>query len=272
MTKTSPFGLVVEARLDDLSVTTLPVSWLRGLVDEHLLVVLRGFRGFASSEEFGRYSATWGPLLEWNFGTVLEVKEDPSTVDTVFDSSCIPLHWDAMFNQIAPQYIIFEGIRSPGPRDGGRTTFCDTNAVLRKATEEQRARWRRTTVTYSVKRLAHYGGTVTSRLVEPHPLIPGREVIRFGEPEADDVRLKNPVTRVYDAPDYARVQDMLDEVQAALNDPDCFYAHPWRDGDILISDNYSLLHGREAFTAHSFRHLRRTQVLATPPHRNLWHP
>jgi alpha-ketoglutarate-dependent taurine dioxygenase len=272
LTETRPFGLLIEAKVKGLSPSNLPVAWLKELVDEHLFIVLRGFTNFPSKDDFGRYSETWGPLLEWNFGTVLDVKEDPSTIDTVFDTSCIPLHWDAMFNPICPKYIIFEGVCSPGKEDGGRTTFCNTALALARASKAQIERWRRTTVTYSVERLAHYGGTTTSPIVTPHPEDPEREVIRFGEPEDAGVQLKNPVHRSYDAPDYADPERLVAELKEILTDPSCFYAHPWQNGDYIISDNYTILHGREPFRQHSYRHLRRTQILATPPHRNQWKP
>jgi len=272
LTETKPYVLLIEANASHLTLDAPPVAWLRSLVDQHLVVVLRGFRGFASSTDFERYATTWGPLLRWNFGTILEVKEDPATIDTVFDSSGIPLHWDAMFNQVCPKYVLFESVRSPLPGDGGRTTFCNTRRAIEAASEAQLVRWRRTKISYSVERLAHYGGTVTSNIVTVHPEFPDREVIRYGEPEDAGVVLKNPVQRRFEAPDYASSEAVIAEMREVLNDPRCFYAHPWQDGDLLLCDNYTILHGREPFKSHTFRHLRRAQVLATPPHRNTWQP
>ncbi|CSB87532.1 PvcB protein [Vibrio cholerae] len=36
----------------------------------------------------------------------------------------------------------------------------------------------------------------------------------------------------------------------------------------MITDNFSLLHGREGFTSHTPRHIRRVQVLSNPPYNN----
>ena len=177
-----------------------------------------------------------------------------------------------MFNQVCPKYVLFESVRSPLPGDGGRTTFCNTRRALEVASAAQLRRWRRTRISYSVERLAHYGGTVTSNIVVPHPEFPEREVIRYGEPEEAGVALKNPVRRTFDAPDYASAEAVVTEMRSVLNDPHCFYAHPWQDGDLLLCDNYTILHGREPFKSHTFRHLRRAQVLATPAHRNTWQP
>ena len=270
VTSLGPFGVRVTPWVQGTSIGALPIHWLRDLLTEHKLVVLRGFLGFRSADEFRDYSSLWGPLLEWDFGTVLEIAEDPRARDTVFDSSCIPLHWDAMFNALCPKVLLFHSVKSPEPQYGGRTTFCDTETLLATAPTEIVERWRRCSVRYTVPKIAHYHGTVVSPLVVPHPDDPAREVLRFGEPEDEGVKLLNPVVREYDHPGYPSERDLIIELKAHLHAPRCLYAHEWQDGDLLMADNYRLLHGREAFKERTFRHLQRTQVLATPPHRNQW--
>ena len=53
-------------------------------------------------------------------------------------------------------------------------------------------------------------------------------------------------------------------LKQALYSPSNFYAHEWQTGDVVIADNFSLLHGREEFVSKSPRHLRRVQVLSNP--------
>lgn len=265
-----PFGVRVTPWVTGTKVSAVPVHWLRELVARHKLVVVRGYDDFSDAEDFRQYSSLWGPLLEWDFGTVLEIAEDLEARDTVFDSSCIPLHWDAMFNALCPKFILFNSVKSPDRDAGGRTTFCDTERLLARAAPETVKRWRECSVSYAVPKIAHYHGTVESPLVVPHPDGSGREVLRFGEPEDEGVKLLNPVVRDYVHPGYASKRDLIAELKAHLHDPHCLYAHEWNDGDLLIADNYGLLHGREAFARQTFRHLRRTQVLTTPPHRNRW--
>ncbi|MCB0417979.1 MAG: TauD/TfdA family dioxygenase, partial [Bdellovibrionales bacterium] len=50
--------------------------------------------------------------------------------------------------------------------------------------------------------------------------------------------------------------------------PANFYAHEWKTGDVVLSDNHTLLHGREAFVSGSPRHLRRVHVLGKPALKN----
>nr|WP_241097840.1 TauD/TfdA family dioxygenase [Erwinia amylovora] len=49
-----------------------------------------------------------------------------------------------------------------------------------------------------------------------------------------------------------------------LRDPRVYYAHQWQTGDFVLSDNLSLLHGREQYTHHSGRHLRRVHIHGRP--------
>ena len=51
----------------------------------------------------------------------------------------------------------------------------------------------------------------------------------------------------------------------ALHDPHNCYAHFWQAGDVVVADNYTLLHGREAYAGGCGRHLRRVHVLGDPP-------
>lgn len=54
-------------------------------------------------------------------------------------------------------------------------------------------------------------------------------------------------------------------LREALYGPAAFYAHEWQPGDIVINDNFTTLHGREAFETKAPRHLRRVHVLSDPP-------
>ena len=61
-----------------------------------------------------------------------------------------------------------------------------------------------------------------------------------------------------------KTNDFIKEINDLLYSPKNLYAHHWKAGDIVIADNYTLLHGRESFTSGSARHLRRVQVLGSP--------
>jgi L-tyrosine isonitrile desaturase/decarboxylase len=68
-----------------------------------------------------------------------------------------------------------------------------------------------------------------------------------------------------DAAETVAVERSLREV---LYDPRHLLAVSWQTGDVVVADNYSLLHGREPFISGTPRHLRRVHVLGSPPFHN----
>jgi taurine dioxygenase len=58
-----------------------------------------------------------------------------------------------------------------------------------------------------------------------------------------------------------RSEALLQELCAYFMKPDSIYAHRWQVGDLLIWDNYSMLHGRRDFQSEYERKLRRMCIL-----------
>lgn len=261
-----PFGIEVKP-IGSAHAVAQVSDVLHELTDEYGLVLMRGFAPMASAEEFAATFRSWGSYMEWPFGTVLELKQDDSATDVVFDNACIPLHWDAMFSPMSPRYVIFHCINPPGPDDGGRTEFCHTAKALERATEEQRLAWSSVVAKYSVEQHAHYGGSVTSPLVTKHPHT-GRDVLRLSEPTPEGANLINPVKTEILGNSVARDTASFHDAVEAIRSPDVLYRHTWEPGDVLLTDNYTLLHGREAFHRRCQRYLRRIQVHDRPPRQN----
>jgi alpha-ketoglutarate-dependent taurine dioxygenase len=71
----------------------------------------------------------------------------------------------------------------------------------------------------------------------------------------------NPVSVAIANKDSLDSSTILKELSAYLRQSAFIYEHQWQDGDYLIADNFSLLHGRNAFQKNSKRHLRRIQIL-----------
>ena len=61
---------------------------------------------------------------------------------------------------------------------------------------------------------------------------------------------------------------VISDLRDALYAPSNFYAHEWQQGDVVVADNFSLLHGREGYETKASRHLRRVHVLSAPPLNN----
>nr|WP_246260044.1 L-tyrosine/L-tryptophan isonitrile synthase family protein [Streptomyces typhae] len=261
----SPFGLALHAKDADRPLTDLPVAPLRALVHEHRLLLLRGFAGFADAGGLAAYAERWGEPALWPFGTVLDLVQQRDPADHIFGHSHMPMHWDGMYREHIPEFQIFQCVHAPGSDEGGETIFSDTVAVLADADPDSRALWSRATGTYH-REMEYYDSTTRSPVVTAHP-VHGTPVIRYHEPTAaaGDAFVNHPDLEFSGPTDEAELAELHRSLRAALYDPAHLYAHRWRTGDVLVTDNYTLLHGRNAFTSGAPRHLRRVQILGTPP-------
>lgn len=265
ITHLKPFGVLVEPWEDSVSVGDLDVESLRKLFNEEHLVLLRGFETFSSSEEFSNYCESWGEVSVWPFGKVLELIQQDNPQDHIFDSSYVPLHWDGMYRPQVPEYQIFHCVKAPLAGKGGRTTFSNTILVLDHSSPELKRLWDKVTGTYQ-RKMEFYHSKVVSPVVTKHPL-QDYSVIRYMEPHEGE-NFINPPDLQYTGISDEELQEFHHTIKEELYNPRNFYAHEWQDGDIVIADNFTLLHGREAFASKSPRHIRRVQVLSNPPYQN----
>ncbi|MGM1062183.1 TauD/TfdA family dioxygenase [Saccharothrix sp. Mg75] len=251
-----PFGRIVQAP-GGARVADIPVETLATWTIESRVLVLRGF-DLMAKQEFADYCRQWGEVLKWEPGEVVDlvVQEDPKNY--LFASGDVPFHWDGAFVEADPRWFFFQCLDA-AEEAGGETVFCDTTAVYRDAEAETREQWSRISVTYETEKLAHYGGQVTERLISQHPAT-GVPVLRFAEP-LDPAVYKNPVHVTVDGVEQGQVDTFLRSMAERLHRREYCYDHPWQAGDILIADNFSLVHGRNAFTGPTTRHLQRVEVI-----------
>jgi alpha-ketoglutarate-dependent taurine dioxygenase len=255
----TPFGLLVRPT-EGASLAGLSIEALRETVLARRLVVLRGFAPFPDKAALAEYCRAWGPLLEWEFGTVFEVVERDDPQNYLFTSGSVPFHWDGAFARAVPWLQFFQCVEAPGPDAGGETTFCDTPAVLRAVPLEVRARWEQVEIEYFTDKVAHYGGRVRARLVGRHPHT-GEATLRYAEPaDAATVRLNTPELHVHGVPE-EEVPRFLEELRRWLYDPAFMLRHAWRAGDFVIADNHALLHGRTRYRSKLPRRLWRVHIL-----------
>jgi alpha-ketoglutarate-dependent taurine dioxygenase len=260
----SPFGVMIRPAGAEAGMTEVPVPVARDLVRRYHLLIFRGFDALPAPEELARYAASWGQVLAWSFGAVLELVEHESPVDHVFDSTGVSFHWDGMFVDRIPEFQIFQCVKALDEGQGGRTIFCDTTRVLDDADAATQKLWESLTLTYRVTKESHYGGTAVSPLVVEHPAR-GFPTLRYLEPVSENIGYVNrPGVKFHDVPD-ERVAEIEQTLRDALYEPRHCYAHKWQTGDVVVSDNCTLLHGREPYISRCGRHLRRVHVLSDPP-------
>jgi alpha-ketoglutarate-dependent taurine dioxygenase len=237
------------------SLLELDVGRLRTWLLEHRLVLLRNFRA-PSDEEMKEACQRLGTILEWEFGAVNELKVRADSKNYLYTNRAVPFHWDGAFAEKVPHYIFFHCELAPPAGSGGETLFADTTKMLQQATGLERKTWNNISVTYQTEKIVHYGGKITAKLVDRHP-VTRETILRFAEP-VDDL---NPVAlSIHDLPETEH-RSFLTDMAQRLRSPNVCITHQWRTGDIVIADNHALLHGRHEFTQPAQRHLRRVNIL-----------
>ncbi len=258
-TALKPFGLQIEPEEEGANLAEFDVDMLSYLVLEHRGVVLRGFKPMGR-EAFEQYGHSWGDILMWNFGAILDVVVDPQAKNYLFTHGSVPHHWDGAFAHTVPFLQIFQCLAAPrtsqSQGEGGETVFCDTTRVWEAATPEQQARWQQTTITYNIEKVSHFGGEIKADLVSSHP-ITGQTTLRFAEPHNEETAPLNPLHLEVEG---NTLDSLIEELQPMLYNPEFCYIHDWREGDYVIADNHALLHARKAFQTNAARHLQRIHI------------
>jgi alpha-ketoglutarate-dependent taurine dioxygenase len=267
ITLLNPFGVLVEPQQKNVSINDVAIGYLRKLSAQFQLVVVRGFNTFTTTEGFSDYCEGWGAISVWPFGKVLELLEQENPQDHIFDNSYVPLHWDGMYRPQIPELQIFHCVVPPLADHGGRTTFSNTISALQNAPVATKALWHKITGIYE-RKMEFYSSKTISPIISKHPY-KDFSVIRYNEPPAAEKgRFINPPLLEFTGADPTELSQFHQSIQAALYASNHFYAHEWQKGDVVIADNFSLLHGREAFVARSPRHIQRVHVLSEQPFAN----
>ncbi|CAA7387539.1 TauD/TfdA dioxygenase family protein [Chryseobacterium fistulae] len=267
VTHLKPFGVLIEADNGNCHVEELSTQLLKKYVDEEKLVVIRGFKTFGSAHDFANYCERWGEVSVWPFGKVLELVRQNNPEDHIFDNNYVPLHWDGMYRPEVPEYQIFHCVDSPNLDQGGRTTFTNTAIVIDQSPVEWVELWKKITVRYT-RKMEFYESTTISPIITSHPY-KDQLIMRYNEPPEKDIPdfINPPII------EFLGVEDnQLDEIQLQLKEslysPQAYYAHAWHKNDIVISDNFTLLHGREVYAKDAPRHLQRVHVNSSPAFKN----
>jgi alpha-ketoglutarate-dependent taurine dioxygenase len=248
-----PFGVRLTAADPASDLRLLKHDLLKGLVEENRVVVLRGFAPLVGNE-FPDFCRRFGELQEWDFGVVNNLRVDPQAENYLYTNRAVPFHWDGAFAGQIPHYIIFhcDAALADG---GGETLFTDTLRLLAAAPVGLLEIWRKVDITYTTEKVVHYGGSFNSQLIDGHP-VSGKEILRFAEPVFD----LNPVRlEIHGLSDFAET-DFLADLRERLRDRAFCYQHSWSSGDVVIADNYVLLHGRREFAQAGKRQIRRVNV------------
>lgn len=254
-----PFGAIIRSKQGNDDIKQFSSDEIKAFVSKYKLVVFKGYE-ILPKQDLALFGQRLGKPLQWVFGAINDLKVKPDAENYIFTDHAVPMHWDGAFAGTIPHIILFQCIIAPQKEDMGGTTFCDTEKLLAAQSADLISKWEQISITYTTKKIVHYGGKITQQLVAQHEVEPDRKVIRYAEP-VDDL---NPVALDIKNLSEQESKSFIDSMQQQLYHPDHLYTHRWDAGDIVLADNHVLLHGREAFEKANERYIQRINLLHRP--------
>jgi alpha-ketoglutarate-dependent taurine dioxygenase len=190
----------------------------------------------------GRQLSTLGKNLAPS--PVMEVKRVPDSEYATLTRSKVPFHNDGVYRRVPPCYLMLY-CQAPGSR-GGDTLLARGDALARRLDRKTRNLLGRLRVRYTLGL-----SSASRRLLLKHPR-DGTPVIFFGDPGlAENYRLA--------ALGKTRIEDTIAALRTALGEPRALcHRQRWQRHDLLIIDNYKVLHARTAYEGN--RVLKRVEI------------
>jgi alpha-ketoglutarate-dependent taurine dioxygenase len=178
---------------------------------------------------------------------IMQVESVPGTPYLTLTNSAVPLHNDGMFRWEPPRYVLLY-CEMPGSR-GGLTFFARGDRVAAMLDP----RTRRILEVYSFR--IQLGSLVARRrALQEHPR-DGMPVLMLGDPSLA-TNFKVSIGGGIQA------DRILGVLRAILGDRRVVcYRHRWKRHDLLVFDNYKVLHGRTRYTGQ--RVLKRVEISAS---------
>lgn len=255
---TSGAGVVIEP--GRVAGPGLP-EYLRSLIEQYRFVVLK--QAFASVNAAVDLLHQFGPVNEAAMrkdGTV--IVEDKDEAEVFRSRFALPLHKDGLLTGfdvvlVGIYCVTFEQIV------GGRTYVSDANKALADVPPEYVSALRENGLEGMAVDASGYYRSEYQGVWHHFPAFkakPGRqETLSIGLPAAEG----EPASWLVRVAKVERdlSDKILSSLRACLLAEKYTYFHDWEEGDILLMDNYEVLHGREAWDGRR-RQLANIQVLA----------
>lgn len=257
--KLQPFGAkIINEDNSSLTIESFSVEQLHKWISQYRVVVFKGFKKMAE-QDLALFAQKLGKPMQWAFGAINHLKVKADAENYIFTDHAVPLHWDGAFAGTIPHVILFQCLIAPQKEDRGGTTFVNTEKVLEQANDIQLEEWKKISITYRTKKIVHYGGEITQSFIDKHE-VEGKNIIRYAEP-VDDL---NPVTLEITGLQEKSAKEFIQETKETLYDNENLYTHRWEKGEVVLADNHTLLHGREAFKKANDRYIQRINILQRP--------
>jgi len=247
-----PLGAeIIDLKTDRLSDQGIQRA-LRDALFEYLVLIIRdqslGISGQVSlTSILGTPEIAWDRRSRHPENSHVQIMRSPIRPANSPPSASQFWHTDGSFLEYPPIATVLASIYLPD--SGGDTLFIDTRSAYETLPSELAVRVRNKKLRYSYShklqafQTSRYGSEDYDELLEhpdlSHPLVRRHPVTERGSLYLDQLCV-------------AGVENVSDEIGAKLlNDlysrtlvPDRCYRHQWRNGDLLVWDNPSLMHRR----------------------------
>ncbi|KAK3689021.1 Pyoverdine/dityrosine biosynthesis protein-domain-containing protein [Podospora appendiculata] len=255
-----------------LSIADVDATRLRGLAELNSPVVLRDFAHTGDRALFVKMAGELGTPLPWSFGLVLEVKDlgaGSKGSGGALSSERMAFHYDGVFKtekrtrvdgseevvSVPPCFQLFTAV-TPSPKDSGYTLFADSKLLFQHLPAHlsieilKQLTWSVSTASFNAVDLKDLP------LVVSHPAT-GKPCLRYHEPWPQSKTDFEPMEVAVRGSDGVNGVDVCKVIDALLYDRRVTYWHAWQKGDLLVSDNVSMMHTRTEFVGGSDRELWR---------------
>ena len=239
----------VDIRLDKKLNLILAGFFLENLLNHTHLKELEHngvlyFKGITPCSDWLDNLNALGSIISKDDSAIRVIKPDATSTKHSFSLSLDALnpHTEAPYLTRPPRYLVLHGVQ-PAACGGGLTSYCDGYALFNRLPDWQRESI--STLKYEFPVMDNQGNTVKggikAPIMEPRAELPpllrfSENLLRFGQYCTDD----NSVL-VSDVDSLA----LADWV--SINYRQCLTLVPLAQGDILILDNYRMLHARTSF-------------------------
>ena len=258
-------GRLLEAgMLDPLAAAA---DELVSAVRRHGVLVMRGVR--MTEDTFRDFFTRLGSPVRYKseqasvgygFGDVLRLDADPDPEKVVTGRGPLPLHTDGVLLKTRVDVVAMYCLKHNGVGSRGATIICDQRAALPAlpAALTERLSWHG--LEYAARERGYFTTTPEADwfAIEAFRREPSGASLNIALPFAPSAPASWEV-RVPGAT-AAESDRFLAELDAFLGLPRFTYAHAWRQGDLMLFDNRTTLHGRQEVDAAAVREILRGQV------------
>lgn len=266
-----PTGLIISPTdpSSKYSLHNVHMQKVRGLAEHCSPIVLRNFQDTTDEHTFESKAYDLGAVAPWTFGVKQKVKDagrNDRMANNVVSSEAMPMHYDGMFKFVKkvdektgeetsvsnpPRFQYFTSITPCAP-GSGYTLFASSARFFQHlppayTLEELQA------LTWDCKNSGFWDNHMRALpLIVPHPTS-GKPCVRWHEPWPEwKTKFANCVINIENGSnEYIKLVD-----QMLYDRRVCLY-FSWQKGDVLVSDNFAMLHTRTAFEGESDRELWR---------------